>query len=114
MTEIPFEQLAVLWDDGERRLKAATPAERRLMEPIIEAIVAELRRRTGGPFAAEELGELYLAGTDWCFDIATKVMPSSPEAWDMPTVIGTAFARYVRRARDFGGGRRWLKDEDEQ
>ncbi len=33
--------------------------------------------------------------------------PSSPEAWDVGTVAGAAFARYARRAIDWGGGVRW-------
>ncbi|HET9074634.1 MAG TPA: hypothetical protein VFN48_08650 [Solirubrobacteraceae bacterium] len=112
MSSIPFDQLVVLWDDGERRLRTAAPRERRLMEQIVDVIVLELRRRLGGPFQTEQLAALYLEGTDWCFDLATQVMPGSPEAWDMPTVVGSAFTRYVRRATDFGGGRRRLEDQD--
>jgi hypothetical protein len=112
VTQIPFDQLNVLWDDGERRLKAAAPPLRRTMERIVDVIVLELRRRLGGGFRTSELGNLYLEGTDWCFDLATRVAPDQPEAWDMPTVVGAAFARYVRRAMDYGGGRRRLEDEE--
>jgi hypothetical protein len=110
---LDFEALAVLWDDGERRLRAAEPAQRRRLEPVIDAVVAELRRRLGGPFSAASLGALYLEGTDWCFDLAIRVMPEHPEAWDMPTITGTAFSRYVRRAYDYGGGRRRLPEDAE-
>ncbi len=111
--EITIDQLLLLWGDGERRLKAAEPRTRRAMDAIVEVIVQELRRRLGGPFDAHELGELYLRqGTDWCFELATRVAPQSPEAWDMPTVVGAAFSAYVRRARDFGGGRRRLGDDE--
>ncbi len=114
MTEIPFDQLLVLWSDGELRLRAAEPRERRIMEQVIDACVQELRRRLGGAFRSNELGHLYLEGTDWCFELATKVAPNSPEAWDMPTIVGAAFSRYVRRAMDYGGGRRRLGDDEEE
>ena len=110
--QISVDQLLVLWDEGERRLKTTEPRERRIMEQIIDAVVTELRRRLGGPFDADELGRLYLEGTDWCFDVAMRVAPSNPEAWDMTTIIGTAFSRYVRRAKDYGGGRRRLGDDE--
>jgi hypothetical protein len=31
-------------------------------------------------------------------------------AWDLTTVAGAAFARYARRATDFGGGRRHVEE----
>ena len=65
----------------------------------------ELRRRLGGPFTTDELAALYgEQGTDWCFEIATRVAPNTPEAWDLTTVAGAAFARYVREASDYAGG----------
>jgi hypothetical protein len=112
--QIPFDQLIILWDDGERRLKAAEPPERRVMEHVVDAIVLELRRRLGGPFTTAQLSELYMEGTDWCFDLAIRLAPHDPAAWDMPTVVGTAFHRYARRAMDFGGGMRRVDDEEEQ
>ncbi len=45
-------------------------------------------------------------GTDWCFDIATRVAPNTPAAWDLTTVAGAAFARYAREASDYTIGRR--------
>lgn len=100
-------QVIDLWRDGERRLRAADPAERRVLERVRDEIVLELRRRLGGPFTADELVALYLEqGTDWCFQIAVLVAPNDPEAWDLTTVAGSAFARYLREASDFAGGRR--------
>jgi hypothetical protein len=113
VSEIPFEQLLVLWSDGELRLRAADPRERRIMEQVIDAVVLELRRRLGGAFRSVELGRLYLEGTDWCFELATRVAPDAPEAWDMPTIVGASFSRIVRRAMDYGGGRRRLGDGEE-
>ncbi len=96
-----------LWRDGQRRLEAVDPGQRSAAERVVAALVDELRRRLGGPFTADELAALYLgAGTDWCFDIAVRVAPGSPEAWDLTTVAGAAFLRYLRSAADYAGGRR--------
>src|SRR5436190_23289271 len=102
-----FDEAIALWREGERRLSAAEPEDRPGLERVVDALVDELRRRLGGPFTADELAGLYTRdGTDWAFDVAVRVAPSNPAAWDMTTVVGAAFARYVRAATDYGGGRR--------
>jgi hypothetical protein len=95
-----------LWEDGQRRLRAADPDDRPLLERVSERIVDELRRRLGGPFTTRELAALYSAGADWCLDVAIAVAPDDPRAWDAQTVGDAAFARYVREASDWAGGRR--------
>jgi hypothetical protein len=96
-----------LWREGERRLRSADPAERPTLERVRDEIVLELRRRLGGPFTTDELVALYLEqGTDWCFQIAVRVAPNDPAAWDLTTVAGAAFARHLREASDYAGGRR--------
>jgi hypothetical protein len=83
---VRYEDLIGLWHEGQRRL--------------------------GGPFMVGELAQLYLdQGTDWCFDIAVRVAPDTPAAWDMTTVAGAAFARYAREAIDYSTGRR-VTDSD--
>jgi hypothetical protein len=105
------EDVIALWREGERRLRAAPPAERPVLERVRDALVIELRRRLGGPFTADELAALYFEqGTDWAFQIATRLAPNDPFAWDMTTVAGAAFARYVREATDYAGGRRTKGD----
>ncbi len=102
-----FEEVIGLWREGQRRLIHSPPAVRRVLEHVVDAVVDELRRRLGGPFTAEELAQLYLrGGTDWCFDIATRVAPGEPEAWDLTTIAGASFARYLRESSDYAGGRR--------
>lgn len=97
-----FDDVFGLWQDGERRLYQAEPADRRALERVIDEVVLELRRRLGGAFTTEELARLYAQqGTDWCFGIATRVAPANPAAWDIPTVAGAAFARYAREATDY-------------
>ena len=106
-----FDELIGLWRDGASRLEIADPTDRRAMERVADAIVLELRRRLGGPFTTSELAALYdEQGTDWCFEIASRVAPENPSAWDMPTVAGAAFARYVRQASDYAGGARIRED----
>lgn len=91
------------WHNGERLLAAAAlPAA----DDVTDAIVAELRRRLGGPFTVAELAELYQRdGTGWCTDIAARTAPEQPEAWDPRLVADAAFARYLRAASDYAGGR---------
>jgi len=109
---VRFEELIGLWEEGLRRLAVSEPGERVVLERVIDELVAHLRRRLGGQFSTQELATLYLEqGTDWCFQIATQVAPLTPSAWDVTTVAGAAFARYVREAADFSVGRRIVEDQ---
>ncbi|HTZ85482.1 MAG TPA: hypothetical protein VMB05_02340 [Solirubrobacteraceae bacterium] len=101
-----FETANYQWQQGERRL-TGEPAERRpRLQSVTDALVAELRRRLGGRFSAEELVTLYETGTAWCLQVAMKVAPEDPWAWDASVVVDAAFARYLREAADYAGGRR--------
>ncbi len=101
-----FETALGQWREGERRLAGAPLEHRAALEDVVTRIEAELRRRLGGTFTADELAELYERGTDWCTDLAAAVAPEAPWAWDPRTVADAAFLRYLRDARDFAGGRR--------
>jgi len=102
-----FEQLIGHWQEGQRRLAQAAPGDRAAMDRVVDELVTELRRRLGGPFSVQELARLYSErGVDWCFDVATRIAPSTPAAWDLTTVAGAAFARYAREASDYRFGRR--------
>jgi hypothetical protein len=103
-----------LWSDGQRRLGAADPDERRLLERVTERIVDELRRRLGGPFTTRELAALYSAGTDWCLDVAIATVPHDSRAWDAQLAGDAAFALYAREASDWAGGRRREPEELEE
>ena len=104
---MPSVETAIFqWQQGQRRLGAADPAQRAALERIVGRVVDELRRRLGGPFTTGELADLYERGTDWCLDIAITTAPDDPRLWDTGTVADAAFARYVREAADFAGGRR--------
>jgi hypothetical protein len=108
---VRYESLIGLWQEGQQRLAMAEPADRAAMERVIDELVVGLRRRLGGPFMVQELADLYMdQGTDWCFDIAVRVAPARPAAWDLTTVAGAAFARYAREAIDYTTGRRTPED----
>lgn len=103
-----------LWDDGQRRLRAADPADRPALERVTDAVVDELRRRLGGSFTTDELAALYSQGADWVLDVAMATAPDRPDAWDVAAVGGAAFARYVREASDWSGGKRRTREELER
>jgi hypothetical protein len=103
---VSFENANYQWQQGERRLRAQPPERRRTIERVTEALVAELRRRLGGRFSSDELVALYEQGTSWCQQVAMNVAPQEPSAWDAAVVADAAFARYLREAADYAGGRR--------
>jgi hypothetical protein len=105
-----FENAIYQWRRGERRLQEAPPERSALLERIVGALVAELRRRLGGRFTAQELVELYHDGTAWCTQTAMRLAPEDPWAWDAGLVADAAFGRYLREASDYAGGRRALNE----
>ena len=105
---MPFETAMPQWEDGARRLRSTPPERRRQFERVTDRVVEELRRRLGGPFTTAELVELYDQGTSWVTDVAVGAAPEDPDTWDVRTVGDAAFARYLREATDFAGGRRVL------
>lgn len=102
----PVDVVLFQWREGERLLQAAPPEQRPVLERVVEAVLAELRRRLGGRFTSDELATLYAAGTSWCTDIAFRLAPEEPWAWDPRIVADAAFGRYLRAASDYAGGRR--------
>jgi DNA-binding transcriptional regulator YdaS (Cro superfamily) len=101
-----FENAIYQWQQGERRLAQAPPERAAMLERVTATLVAELRRRLGGRFYADELVQLYERGTSWCLQAAMAVAPDDPWAWDAGVVIDAAFGRYLREASDFAGGKR--------
>lgn len=102
-----FEAVEQQWREGARRAAAAPPEQRPAIDHVVDALVAELRRRLGSTFTVDELVELYdEAGTSWCLDVAYAIAPGAPWAWDARTTADAAFARYARLAQNYAGGRR--------
>jgi hypothetical protein len=100
-----FDNALYQWQQGERRLLRAPSERRALLQRIVDTLVIELRKRLGGRFSSDELAELYGRGTSWCLQLAMDIAPEDPWAWDSSIVIDAAFARYLREATDFAGGR---------
>jgi hypothetical protein len=94
------------WRAGLERLEAAPFDERPVLELVARRIEDELRRRLGGAFTTAELAQLYDEGTGWVSDLAVAAAPDAPFAWDVRVVGDAAFARYLRGAVDYAGGRR--------
>jgi hypothetical protein len=88
-----LENALFQWEEGERRIRDAEPAERVQLERTASAVLGGLRRRLGSEFTVQELSDLYGAQDDWTDD----AIPS--------LAVDAAFARYAREASDFGGGR---------
>ncbi|HET8537474.1 MAG TPA: hypothetical protein VFL73_09885 [Solirubrobacteraceae bacterium] len=101
-----FDTAIQEWQAGARRLEATPQRERAALELVTDAAVAELRRRLGSAYTVDELVELYDHGTSWVLDLAYRVAPEAPWAWDERVIADAAFARYVRGATDYAGGRR--------
>jgi hypothetical protein len=100
-----YENALQQWRAGEGRLAGAPPERRRVLDRVVEQIYNELRRRLGGAFTVAELVALYDQGAAWAIDIAVRAAPEAPWAWEAATVTDAAFARYLREASDYGGGR---------
>jgi hypothetical protein len=105
---VSYESAFYQWQQGERRLQQASAERQGLLERVTTVLVAELRRRLGGRFSSQELADLYDSGTAWCLQVAMKVAPEDAWAWDAGIVTDAAFARYLREATDYAGGRRMI------
>jgi hypothetical protein len=94
------------WREAERRLGEVPADRQRVVDRVVERIYAELRRRLGSTFTSDELVELYERGTEWAQQLARQTAPDHPWAWEPRLVVDGAFARYLREATDYAGGRR--------
>lgn len=101
-----FELVAQTWREGERRASDLSPEQTIAVDRVVDELVAELRRRLGSTFTVDELVALYDGDTSWCLGLAYAIAPGAPWAWDPRVSTDAAFARYVREAQDFAGGRR--------
>lgn len=87
------------WEEGLRRLAEPGPLapERRA---IADAVVEELRRRVGISFTLTELATAWDDAQRWYLDVATRVAPRAPDAWDPAAALDGAFAVHARLASD--------------
>jgi hypothetical protein len=98
------------WRSGERYLATLEGRPSLRAEAVATATYDELRRRLGGAFTTDELVALYEQGTGWALDLAAKIAPADPDAWDA-RVADAAFYRYLGQAQDWGGGRLIVRED---
>jgi hypothetical protein len=89
------------WREGERRVANAPDPAQADLDAAADVVVEELRRRLGSSFVVDELVDLYAEDTDWALELARRHAAGS----DAASVVDAAFARYVREAKDYAGGR---------
>jgi hypothetical protein len=89
------------WREGERRIADASEPAKADLVAATDLVVEELRRRLGSSFVVNELADLYGRDTDWALEIARR----NAAGTDAASVVDAAFARYVREAKDYAGGR---------
>ena len=95
------------WREGERRIANAPEIVQADLDEATDVVIEELRRRLGSTFMVDELAELYGADTDWALAIARRQGAGT----DSASVVDAAFARYLREAKDYAGGRPREKHE---
>ena len=89
------------WEDGLARMSQPAPAPIvRARRKIVSAVHDELRRRVGVTFTTAELVTAYDAAPAWYLDLAARIAPREPDAWDPAVTLDGAFATYARMATD--------------
>jgi hypothetical protein len=89
------------WDEGLARLEEPAPrAVVRARARIMEAVADELRRRVGTTFTVARLAEVYADASSWYLDLAARVAPREPDAWEPAVTLDAAFGLYARQATD--------------
>jgi hypothetical protein len=93
------------WEEGKRTLahEGEGTARSRHLDLLVEAVVAELRRRVGQTFTLRELAGAYEGADDWVRDVvASSASPRSRAGIrDAAIVQDAAFARYAQGASDY-------------
>jgi hypothetical protein len=93
------------WDEGLRRLDTvgAETARGRHLWLLVEAVLAELRRRVGQTFTLADLAHEYEGSEDWVREVVVRSTPPKPRAGirDVALVQDAAFAHYARGASDY-------------
>jgi hypothetical protein len=88
-------------EDGLARLAEPAPAAvTRARRRIVAAVHDELRRRVGLTFTTAELVGVYDDASSWYLDLAARVAPKEPDAWEPAAALDGAFATYARQASD--------------
>jgi hypothetical protein len=67
---------------------------------IVPAVHDVLRRGVGLTFTRGVLVRVYEGASSWYLDLAARVAPREPEAWEPAAALDGAFATYARQASD--------------
>ena len=93
------------WEDGTRKLESGDRDSRRYRQLVglVEAVVAELRRRVGQTYTLDELAVAYTGSEDWVRDVVVAATPPRAEVGvrDVALVQDAAFGAYARGAVDY-------------
>ncbi len=92
---------AFAWSEGRARL-AEGGADDAARRRIVEAVRDELRRRVGTTFTLLQLVAEYDHAQSWYLDLAQRVAPRQPSAWDPAVALDAAFGLHARQAGDGG------------
>ena len=98
----PLENALFQWEEGIARLRELEAAGMLRGDQVTVPVREELRRRLGATFTAEQLADLYGAGTDW----ASQLPGVDPGMSDLQDLVDAAFWLHLQAAGDFAGGRR--------
>ena len=79
---------------------ARAPGGGRRAARIIAAVEDELRRRLGATFSLADLARVYEGAASWYLDLASRVAPRTPDAWDPAVTLDAAFGLHRRHATD--------------
>ena len=101
-----YENAIYQWRQGERRLRDAPRERARCSSASPTRSWRSCAGGSGGASRRTSSSSSIEAGTGWCLQIAMRVAPEDPWAWEAGVVVDAAFARYLREAADFAGGRR--------
>lgn len=87
------------WEDGLRRLEPLLSAGG-IHARLVEAVHDELRRRVGVTFSMADLARAYQEASGWYLELASRVAPRAPDAWEPAVTLDGAFGLYQRQATD--------------
>lgn len=97
MSDAAVESAMMSWRRGMERLQE--PGRLRATRArIAEAVTVELRRRVGPTFTLPQLVSAYDEATGWYTELAARVAPNAPDAWDASIALDAAFGVYARGA----------------
>lgn len=101
MSEAAVAAARFAWEEGLRRIdEPVAPAVALARGRIADAVHDELRRRVGLTFRLADLAGVYEGASAWYLDLAARVAPRVPDAWDPAVVLDGAFGLYMRQASD--------------